>query len=161
MLNDFRYLIMRRARLVFTTISEVGMLLFIALTVGSLLPTFFWIMDHAGYVKDQKADTWAPWALQLALHPWAILLVSVTMVPICLSMAWSFGMPYRFKWRTPGASTKVCRRCGKEIADQFVCEECGCFRPSRAVTAVIQGINMVVTVLWIIHDLLTWFMVLV
>lgn len=161
MLNDFRYLIMRIARLVCTTISEVSMLLFIALTVGSLLPTFFWMMDHAGYIKDQQNSNWEWWALILAVHPWAILLVSVTMVPICLSLAWSFGMPYRFKWRTPGVATRVCRRCGKEIPDMFLCKECGCFRPSRVFTAVVQGLNMIVTALWILHDILTWFVVLV
>lgn len=154
--NSFRYLIMRTVRLVATVFCELLMILSAVLFCAGLFITFARVFEPSRL----------PWAVTVAqMYPdgpwWQIALLTnsvlVTLISffICTTLCGiglAFGMPYRWKWKMPGAGLVICRSCDKTIADDWSCSECKAPRAERVLTWLCELANRLVLWLWILHD---------
>ena len=152
--NNFRYLIMRLARLIGCLVSEVLMFACVPVLALSLFACFgYLLVTLSGQSWEHQTHSNYRFVTLMLMHPFISSGVSVMLAVKCFGLSMAFGLPYRFKWRMPGSSTVVCDSCHCETADEFVCGHCKSTRILiRLATCVVQGANMIVTGLWILHD---------
>lgn len=158
-LNNFRYLVMRLARLIMTMLCELGAF---ASVVGAAFAAFSCFM-HIINVDKRPAEVLARLALgsnpswcreALYYHPYILFVFFVTLGIALLGTSLATGILYRFKATMPGPGVVVCGSCHKVTPEDWTCHECkGSRFPERLATALLYGANCLVTVLWVVHDL--------
>ena len=154
--NNIRYLIMRILRLVFSLISEVGIVLAACIAALGTFIALTGLFDPGKEpfaVKIAHSYGVGTWRTHLFSHPVLLAMAGFALGAACIGFLTSFGAPYKYMSDMPGAGAVECGECHEVIADSFICPECKCSRPERVLTGLCELANMGVTCLWWIHDI--------
>jgi hypothetical protein len=133
LIDDFRYLLMRIARLCCLLLFEIGFIVCLLEMFRYLMPAFFFAIEEVQW-----------W--------FAGLFFVLTALCFCMSLATS--IPYRYKSWKPGINPRTCSRCGIQIADDWFCSGCKTFRLAKVGSSVILASSVLVTVAFVTHDVI-------
>ena len=153
--NNFRYLVMRILRLVFSIISEAGIVLAACIAALGTFIALTGLFDPGREpfaVKIAHSYGVGTWRTLVFSHPVLLAMVGFALGSLFIGFLTTFGAPYKYMSAMPGSGAVKCGECGEVIADSFICPECKCSRPERVATGLCELANRGVTLLWWIHD---------
>lgn len=166
-ISGLRFFAMRLVRLVVTWVCELSQLVCIAGVVvyGFLSFISLLFVDTSGRGEtwtEQYARIyeWSPWRAWSFGHPVITLCLCVVGIVVTLGLILSVGTAYRYCVRVPGSGAVRCGWCSGAISDDFFCSRCHRPRLSRIGTMFVGLLNLLLSVVWAIHDI-TMFMFVV
>jgi hypothetical protein len=162
-MNRLRFTLMRIVRLVLTTLCEAGMLVggagIAVFGFMTMATAFTYILSYGdptlwansfGASNVEYAHPAQRWEL---LHSFLFLPVAFAVTAVAWGQALALGMPFRWKNSPPNSMVVRCDSCRKAVVNHASCDNCGAFNKKYIVTSALYLVNVLITMLWVIHDM--------